>query len=339
MNDKIPWIEKYRPQKLDDIMHQEEIKRMLKQTIKTGQLQHLLLYGPAGTGKTSTILAVARELYGPKYYKNRTVELNASDERGIGIVRNKIGRLAKTSNGKVDKNYPSPPYKIIILDEADAMTNEAQSALRKTMEDYSHITRFCFICNYINKIIEPIASRCVKFRFKPLTPYSMYKKLNSIAKCEKININEKCLNRIIHISDGDMRKAITLLQNTIYIKENITQYHINEIANILPSKYLTEIEKVCFNKEIDKLSELIELTKKITRTSYPIINVIKEITNHIIKSPLLNDLQKSSMCIVIADSERKVIAGADRYIQLLYILSNIKYVFYYDKPMFRLNLL
>ena len=146
--DKIPWVEKYRPYKLDDIMHQEEIKCMLKNSVKTGNLQHLLLYGPPGTGKTSIILAVARELYGPKLYREKTIELNASDERGINIVRNKIRRLAKAANDSADPDYPSPPYKIIILDEADAMTTEAQSALRKTMEDHSNITRFCFICNY-----------------------------------------------------------------------------------------------------------------------------------------------------------------------------------------------
>ena len=150
IDDKIPLVEKYRPEKIDDIMYQDEVKAMFKDALKTGNLPHLLLYGPPGTGKTSSILAAARELYGPFSFRDRTTEMNASDERGINIVRNKIVTISKTMLSNADTRFPSPNYRIIILDEADAMTTEAQSALRKTMEDYSGITRFCFICNYIN---------------------------------------------------------------------------------------------------------------------------------------------------------------------------------------------
>ena len=214
---KIPWVEKYRPQCIDEVMYQYEVKKMLKEALNSDNLPHLLFYGPPGTGKTSTILAIAKELFGPNIYKQRVIELNASDERGINVVRNKIGRLAKMAIGTTDPDYPCPPYRIIILDEADAMTTEAQSALRKTMEDYSKITRFCFICNYINQIITPITSRCVKFRFKPLDNISMFEKMKTISVNENVDINDDCLEKIIDISDGDMRKSITFLQNIMYI--------------------------------------------------------------------------------------------------------------------------
>ena len=179
----------------------------------------MLFYGPPGTGKTSTILALAKELYGPNLIKSRVLELNASDERGISIVRNKVktfSRLMVSNPTEADKkNYPCPPYKIIILDEADSMTSDAQSALRRTMETYSNVTRFCLICNYITRIIDPLASRCSKFRFKPLDNSNAFNRLHYIVANEKIILKDEklVLNEILSISNGDLRKAITFLQS------------------------------------------------------------------------------------------------------------------------------
>ena len=189
-----PWVEKYRPKNIESIIEQNTIVNVLKSTISTGALSHLILYGPPGTGKTSTILAIAHQLFGPNKIEERVLELNASDDRGIGIVRNKIIFFSKLSLGTPDPNYPSPPFKFIILDEADAMTSEAQSALRKVMETKSAITRFCFICNYINKIIEPIRSRCISFRFKPVPIDSIILRLDNIAKMENLNLKKKRSN-------------------------------------------------------------------------------------------------------------------------------------------------
>lgn len=177
----------------------------------------MLFYGPPGTGKTSTILALAKELYGPEMFKTRVLELNASDERGISIVREKVKDFARMQLSNPPPHYkdkyPCPPYKIIILDEADSMTQDAQSALRRTMETYSKITRFCLICNYVTRIIDPLASRCSKFRFKMLDQGNAKKRLEEIAENENVRLENGAVDTLIRCSEGDLRKAITFLQS------------------------------------------------------------------------------------------------------------------------------
>ena len=181
------------------------------------QLPHMLFYGPPGTGKTSTILALAKELYGPEMFRSRVLELNASDERGISIVREKVKDFARMQLSNPPQNYkdryPCPPYKIIVLDEADSMTQDAQSALRRTMETYSKITRFCLICNYVTRIIDPLASRCSKFRFKALDQGNTKKRLEEIADNEHVRMEDGVVDMLIKCSEGDLRKAITFLQS------------------------------------------------------------------------------------------------------------------------------
>ena len=177
----------------------------------------MLFYGPPGTGKTSTILALAKELFGPEMFKTRVLELNASDERGISIVREKVKDFARMQLSNPPPHYkdkyPCPPYKIVILDEADSMTQDAQSALRRTMETYSKITRFCLICNYVTRIIDPLASRCSKFRFKMLDQGNAKKRLEDIAEKEDIKLENGTIDTLIRCSEGDLRKAITYLQS------------------------------------------------------------------------------------------------------------------------------
>ena len=177
----------------------------------------MLFYGPPGTGKTSTVLALAKELYGPELIKTRVLELNASDERGISIVREKVKDFARMQlsnpSAAYRAQYPCPPYKIIILDEADSMTQDAQSALRRTMETYSKITRFCLICNYVTRIIDPLASRCSKFRFKSLDQGNAKKRVEEIAEKEGVKLEDGAADALIKCSEGDLRKAITFLQS------------------------------------------------------------------------------------------------------------------------------
>lgn len=177
----------------------------------------MLFYGPPGTGKTSTVLALAKELYGPELIKSRVLELNASDERGISIVREKVKDFARMQlsqpSAAYRAQYPCPPYKIIILDEADSMTQDAQSALRRTMETYSKITRFCLICNYVTRIIDPLASRCSKFRFKSMEKGNARKRVEEIAEKEGVKLEDGAAETLIRCSEGDLRKAITFLQS------------------------------------------------------------------------------------------------------------------------------
>ncbi|RPA96156.1 P-loop containing nucleoside triphosphate hydrolase protein [Choiromyces venosus 120613-1] len=226
-NRPVPWVEKYRPKNLNDVSAQDHTISVLKRTLQSSNLPHMLFYGPPGTGKTSTVLALAKELYGPELMKTRVLELNASDERGISIVREKVKNFARitvsNASSAQSSNYPCPPYKIIILDEADSMTQDAQSALRRTMETYSKITRFCLICNYVTRIIDPLASRCSKFRFKPLDEENARSRLEEIARAENVEYEDGVIDALIKVSEGDLRKAITYLQSAARLHNPIIQ--------------------------------------------------------------------------------------------------------------------
>lgn len=207
-NDRLPWVEKYRPAKLDDLISHDEIISTISRFISEKQLPHLLFYGPPGTGKTSTILACAKQLYSPAQFKSMVLELNASDDRGIGIVRGQILNFAST------RTIFSGSFKLIILDEADAMTNDAQNALRRIIEKYTENVRFCVICNYLSKIIPALQSRCTRFRFAPLSPEQILPRLDSIITKEKLNVTEDGKKALMTLSKGDMRKVLNVLQST-----------------------------------------------------------------------------------------------------------------------------
>nr|CAI9695175.1 unnamed protein product [Rangifer tarandus platyrhynchus] len=202
----LPWVEKYRPQTLDDLISHQDILSTIQKFISEDRLPHLLLYGPPGTGKTSTILACAKQLYKDKEFGSMVLELNASDDRGIDIVRGPILSFAST------RTIFKKGFKLVILDEADAMTQDAQNALRRVIEKFTENTRFCLICNYLSKIIPALQSRCTRFRFGPLTPELMVPRLEHVVEEEKVDISEDGMKALITLSSGDMRRALNILQ-------------------------------------------------------------------------------------------------------------------------------
>ncbi|KAJ7694194.1 P-loop containing nucleoside triphosphate hydrolase protein [Mycena rosella] len=334
-----PWVEKYRPKTIDDVSAQEHTVAVLQKTLTSTNLPHMLFYGPPGTGKTSTILALSRQLFGPDNFRNRVLELNASDERGISIVRDKIKNFARqtpraqavASDGK---EYPCPPYKIIILDEADSMTQDAQGALRRIMETYARITRFCLVCNYVTRIIEPLASRCSKFRFTPLDTSSSTARLNYIALAEHIDVDAAVIDALISTSSGDLRRAITYLQSASRLSSSttpptpITPMDIQEIAGVVPDPVVHDFAAVLGidmgSMTVDEpkgtqkgFEPIQKKVKELMREGYSASQLLTQLHDLIVLHPTLNAREKSKCAIVLAEADKALCDGADEELWIL----------------------
>ncbi|TKR80729.1 hypothetical protein L596_014752 [Steinernema carpocapsae] len=244
-NEYKPWVEKYRPKKVDDLVFQDEVVSLLKKVVDGADLPHLLFYGPPGTGKTSAAVALCHQLFKTKEaYSDRVLELNASDERGINIVRHRIKQFAQQAVTSRVGGKPCAAYKIVILDEADAMTTAAQAALRRTMESESRTTRFFLICNYISRIIDPLTSRCAKFRFKALPLSNQIERLAYICDQENVNAPKDALDQLVQLTDGDLRKSINYLQTMsrgCVLKTEV----ILQMANYIPDEIVGDFISAC----------------------------------------------------------------------------------------------
>jgi replication factor C subunit 2/4 len=317
----ILWVEKYRPINLNEISSQEHVINSLRKTLFNKNIPHLIFFGPAGCGKTSTIIALAKELFKTEY-SNRVIELNASDERGINVVREKIKIYAKQT---ITNKNDIPPWKLIILDEADTMTSDSQCALRRIMEEYSKITRFCIIGNYCNKIIDPIVSRCALFRFKPINQEHILKKLKYICNQENFNISLEILNKIIKISRGDLRKAINLLQNYYNIfQNNFNMTLLNEFSGFIPKEIFNNLIENIYNKNYNNVDNIIN---KIILDGYSLVLQISLFHNYILNTDKLSSIQKSNIMIKLAEVDQNLIEGCDEYISfynlVYFIMINI----------------
>ncbi len=295
----LPWIEKYRPSNLDEIVGQNNNIECIEKLIKGESLPHLLFYGNSGTGKTSTILSIVKRLFGNK--RGFTVmKLDASDDRGINSVRDEIKGFAEK------KNIFNRGIKLIILDEADSMTFDAQFALRRIIEKYSDNTRFCFICNYENKIIPAIKSRCANFRFNPIDNNVIKKKLKEICKFENLKTEKKVLKSIGELSNGDLRKAINLLQSCSMRNNTITEKLIYETAGIPNKKEVDNIIKILTNKKLS-FNETYEKLNKIFNEGYSVSVVLKKIFLQIYNSKKIVKSKNFSYLISdLADLESMV---------------------------------
>ncbi len=231
------WVEKYRPKSLDDVVGQEEIVERLKAYAKTGNLPHLMFAGPAGTGKTTCAIALARDMFGEDWRQNY-FELNSSDERGIETVRTKVKEIARLAP------FGGTNFKIIFLDEADNLTADAQAALRRTMETYSKTSRFILSANFSSRLIEPIQSRTAVFRFRPLKPEAIAEYIGRIAKAEKLKITDEGMEALVYVAEGDMRRAVNALQVAASLGSTVDADVLYKVSStIRPEEVKALIEK------------------------------------------------------------------------------------------------
>jgi len=334
----VPWVEKYRPARMDDVVHQEEAVATLRKAVATLSLPHLLFYGTPGTGKTSTILAVARELYGtPELLRERVLELNASDERGIDVIRHKVKEFAMcaaaatTTSGADGKRQRVPGFKVVVLDEADAMTPDAQNALRRTMEVYSGSTRFCLICNFISRIIEPLASRCAKFRFRPIPVPVVVARLRAVADAEHFPATDDALEEVARVSCGDLRRAIMTLQSLHAAVGGdaaaLTPETVRELSGVVPQEVLAGFLAAC---ESNSFEQLERAARAIEHGGYAADQFLSQLHDMLLLADSdggccqsLDDYQRGLVIDAIGAADKCLIDGADEYLQIFALGSRL----------------
>lgn len=299
------WIEKYRPRKLNQVVGQDYVINGLESYVRLKNLPHLMFVGPAGTGKTSAAIALARELYGDKWRSNFT-ELNASDERGIEVVRNKIKNFARTAP-------IAAPFKIIFLDEADSLTPDAQSALRRTMESFSMSCRFILSCNYSNKIIEPIQSRCAVYRFTPIAQTDVMVQLRHIAEKEHVSTTETALQAISYVADGDLRRAVNTLQSAASVKTTIKEETVYQVAAVADPQTIKELVNASIECELTRALSLLDSI--LTEQGFSGTEIITQIHKVVLDLDVADEL-KVQFINSIGETDFRLSEGANERIQL-----------------------
>ena len=320
----LPWVEKYRPNDLNSIISHEDILNTLKNLINNNKLPHLIFYGPPGTGKTTTILACAKKIYGENY-KSIILELNGSDERGISVVREHIKEFSNTQIMLSQIMNIKCKYKLVILDEADSMTIDAQFALRRVIENCSNNTRFCIICNYLTKIIPGIQSRCAVLKFSPIQFDDHYKYINNIINLEKINISNDCINNIIKISEGDMRKSINILQSLFLINSTniiITKDLYKMVGYLEPEKSIEMMNYLFEKKSLNEIYTNILKFKEEYNLS--INDILKELSQFLLKNTNLSTSKLIEIFNKLAQIEVYLTNNVNQDIQLCAIISALK---------------
>lgn len=306
------WTEKYRPTDFDQLVGQGEVIKRVKNLTQALNIPHLLFAGPAGTGKSSMALIVVKDLF-QDTWKENYLELNASDERGIDVVRQKVKDFART------KSLGNVPFKVIFLDEADALTREAQHALRRTMENYTNTCRFIMSCNYSSKIIDPIQSRCSVFRFKLLEKKDLDKIVMKIAEKENLEIENEALDALYEASGGDARKIINILQSTSSISPKISAELINTVtASAKPADIKIVLEYAISGDFIKSREKLLEVMLKESISGQ---DVIKAIQKEIWTLPIEPEI-KVKLTEKTGDIEFRLVEGSDEFIQLESLLAS-----------------
>ncbi|NTV24017.1 MAG: replication factor C small subunit [Nanoarchaeota archaeon] len=310
------WTEKYRPKHFKDIRGQEEIVKRVKAFVEQKNMPHLLFAGPAGVGKSTLSLVIAHELF-KETWRDNFLELNASDERGIDIVRVKVKDFART------KAIGEVPFKIIFLDECDALTREAQQALRRTMENYTKTCRFVLSCNFSSKIIDPIQSRCVVFKFKPLKKEEVFKIIDIICAAESINVSEKAKEALFVVSGGDCRKLENILQSSAAVESDITEKTVYSLASQARPAEVQDILTIAAT------GNFVEARKKtlsmMLDNGLSGLDFLKQVQPEIWKLNIEN-LKKLEMIKLCGEIEFRLVEGSDEFIQIEALIAGICYL-------------
>lgn len=316
----MPWIEKYRPEYLKQLVSHKNVTRILKKKIELNNFPHVLFQGPPGTGKTTTILACVKEMYGDN--SNMILELNGSDDRGIDVVRDQINNFAQSPT--LFSHMYNNKQKIIILDEADSMTSDAQFALRTVIENNTLVTRFCLICNYSEKISPELKSRCMQFRFYPIPSKVHLEHINNICTYEKLNIDDDAKLEIVNISNGDMRRSINVLQSLsmIHKQKHITINMLYEnICMPIPkdmNKIINNIFKFKLNKSYDCALQLMK------DKSLSVNDILTALSKYIVTNKLYDVETTANILIQLASIEQNLMINVNDYIQLCGIIATLK---------------
>lgn len=308
----LPWVEKYRPSTLDDLVSHEDIIKTISKFIRDDQVPHLLFYGPPGTGKTSTILACARQLYTPSQFPSMVLELNASDDRGIGIVRGQILTFAST------RTIFKSGFKLIILDEADAMTMDAQNALRRIIEKYTENIRFCIICNYLSKIIPALQSRCTRFRFGPLSPDQILPRLNFVIDEEQLKVSEDGKKALLTLANGDMRKVLNVLQSTWLAYKDVTEDNVYTCVGHPLKSDIENIVKWLLNEDFKTTYKNIQEVK--TVKGLALSDIITEVHKFVHRIEFPSEIL-IELLNFMAEIEHRLSVGSNENIQLTALIA------------------